>query len=321
MSLATRDDPLLLDASAQAALGHMGLRWVELVQRTPAEPKAAPEPQAGAVTPVAAPAQAPASAAPTSPASPTSPTSPAQTTARAPRAPLQPAPPAAPALPPVRDAITLQPLGERPAQPVSQNAWQDCRECQRGARRQQALAGWGPWQADAPQPAPRLWLVLDAPSRQDDQRPDALLADARGALLDQFLRTLGWTRQDVALTWAVQCFDGSGADSAPDASALAACQPWLAGRVAAHRPAALLALGRQAALALVGGQAPLRDLRQRQHAVSLPGQDQPLPVIASFALDFLLGNPVFKGPAWYDWCSAAALAEESGPRTSQDDGA
>jgi len=124
--------------------------------------------------------------------------------------------------------------------------------------------------------APADWLVVgDALDPADPQQQQ---------LLENMLRAIGVglvapTRERRAVYVA--------ADGAPVAAALAVVAP-----------RCVLALGRAAAAALLGADAPLGGLRGRVHGHA------GVPVVVTFAPAFLLRHPAEKAKAWADLCLA-----------------
>ena len=74
----------------------------------------------------------------------------------------------------------------------------------------------------------------------------------------------------------------------------------IAAAIEAVRPRCILALGRAAALALLGVDEPLGKLRERLH------QRDGIPVVVTFALPYLLRHAADKPRAWADLCRAVA---------------
>jgi DNA polymerase len=70
--------------------------------------------------------------------------------------------------------------------------------------------------------------------------------------------------------------------------------------IAAVRPRCILALGRAAAAALLGGDEPLGKLRERVH------ERAGIPLVVTFALPYLLRHSADKARAWADLCRAVA---------------
>ena len=134
------------------------------------------------------------------------------------------------------------------------------------------------------------WLVVG--------EPFAAAADAAGAaeqaqLLDNMLRAIGVARVGDQR-------EGRAAHLALDLLATAAD---VDAAIAAVQPRIILALGRAAALALLGVDEPLGRLRERVHARA------GVPVVVTFALPYLLRHAADKPRAWADLCRAvAALA-------------
>jgi hypothetical protein len=143
----------------------------------------------------------------------------------------------------------------------------------------------------APPPlASAEWLVVG--------EPFAAAADGAGAaeqaqLLDNMLRAIGVAR-------AVDRREGRAAHLALDLLATAAD---VDAAIAAVQPRIILALGRAAALALLGVDEPLGRLRERVY------ERAGIPVVVTFALPYLLRHAADKPRAWADLCRAvAALA-------------
>jgi len=143
--------------------------------------------------------------------------------------------------------------------------------------------------ADEPQRMPGLapadWLVVgDALDAADPQQQQ---------LLENMLRAIAVglvapTRERRAVYVAV---DAPAANGAPGNASLAAA-------LAVVEPRGVLALGRAAAAALLGADAPLGTVRGRVHAHA------GLPVVVTFSLAFLLRHPAEKAKAWADLCLA-----------------
>ena len=150
--------------------------------------------------------------------------------------------------------------------------------------------------ADEPQRMPGLapadWLVVgDALDAADPQQQQ---------LLENMLRAIAVglvapTRERRAVYVAVDAPPANGAPgNAPLAAALAVVEP-----------RGVLALGRAAAAALLGADAPLGTVRGRVHAHA------GLPVVVTFSLAFLLRHPAEKAKAWADLCLAVGALSAS----------
>ena len=98
---------------------------------------------------------------------------------------------------------------------------------------------------------------------------------------------------------------------APDAN-------WLLHEIARLQPHIIVALGRPAAAALLGGEQALGRMRGQAHHLAVPAHEADLqaalahiPVVASYPLDYLLRAPQAKANAWQDLCLAWSLTEKT----------
>lgn len=140
-----------------------------------------------------------------------------------------------------------------------------------------------------PQPGQPRWLVL-----VECAQADAPLAGEAGALLDAMLRAL--RLQHNPQVFIAPLLAAGSAGAAQDLPA-----------ALAHTGATLvLALGLPAARLVLGGQAPLGQLRARTH--SGPAG---VPVVVSYAPHHLLRAPQHKSAAWADLCRAQLLAQSA----------
>jgi len=133
------------------------------------------------------------------------------------------------------------------------------------------------------------WLVVGEPFDAVVAADPASAADQE-LLLDNMLRAIR-----VARTARVR--EGRACHFALDAAAPAR---GLDAAIAAVRPRVILALGRAAALALLGLDEPLGKLRERVH------ERAGIPVVVTFALPYLLRHAADKPRAWADLCRAVA---------------
>jgi DNA polymerase len=149
-------------------------------------------------------------------------------------------------------------------------------------------------QLAGPTSAPALanaeWLVVGEPFDAIGGAGD-LTAANQERLLDNMLRAIGVSR------------------AAPTREARACHLAVVEGRavdldaaIAEVAPRCILALGRVAAIALLGLDEPLGRLRERVHERS------GVPVVVSFALSYLLRHPSDKAKAWADLCRAVGAA-------------
>jgi DNA polymerase len=175
-----------------------------------------------------------------------------------------------------------------------------CRACALCAGRR-GVPGSGHRQAD--------WMVVGGAPEAADEAGGTPYAGRRGELLDNMLRPLGLARgaSDPArqpwLTHAVKCRPPD--DRAPEAAEVASCTPFLMREVELVRPRIVLALGRQAAQALLGRDEPLGRLRGQVH------RSAGVPVVVTHEPAFLLRQPQLKAEAWDDLCLALEAARSA----------
>jgi DNA polymerase len=250
-----------LDDRQRAMLAEMGVR-VWLPKSTPAV--AAPQPTVAA------------------PISKTAPNTPAPNT---------PAPKLVPM--PVVDIGALPDGIANMDWPALQSAVASCSGCGLCQGRQQAILGEGLQTAN--------WLVVgDAPG-EDEDKEGISFAGPAGQLLNNMLKALGLTREQVYLTHALKCRTPSGRNASQ--VEVSHCATYLARQVALVQPKVILAMGRTAALALLQSAEPLGKLRsevQSFHGV---------PVVVTYPPAYLLRNQADKAKAWADLCLAASLVQ------------
>ena len=137
-----------------------------------------------------------------------------------------------------------------------------------------------------PPPVSAEWLVVGEPFDAIGNDGDATAADQE-RLLDNMLHAIrvsraAPTRQARACHLAV--VEGRSLD--------------LDAAIAEVAPRCILALGRAAAIAILGLDEPVGRLRERVH------ERGGVPVVVTFALPYLLRHPADKAKAWADLCRA-----------------
>ena len=185
-----------------------------------------------------------------------------------------------------------------------------CKVCSLCQNRTQSVVGAG-----AQRPA--IMIVGEAPSEQED-RLNMPFAGRSGELLDKMLAAIGRQRdRDVYLTHVVKCRTPNSRNPQPDE--MAACLPFLLAEIATIQPQIILTMGRSAALALLGQDAPLETLREQQwsfdlttHQVSAAtpsatSAENAIPLIVTYHPAFLLSSPADKKRAWQDLQKARDL--------------
>lgn len=185
----------------------------------------------------------------------------------------RPAPPGAPAPSPAAGKT----LAEIEAEALA------CDRCPRGPGQGRPLFGTGNAKA-------ALLIVGEAPSAEDEAAGTPFSGEA-GQLLARMLKAIGLGLDEAYLTFVVKC---RGPEATPPAERLAACLPTLRRQIDAVRPQVICAMGQVAAQALLQSSQPLVRLRGRFHDC------HGIPLMPTFAPDFLLHNPDMKKAAWID---------------------
>jgi DNA polymerase len=176
-----------------------------------------------------------------------------------------------------------------------QSAVAACTGCGLSQSRQQAILGEGLASAD--------WMIVgDAPGEEEDKEARSF-AGAAGQLLDNMLKALSLTREQVYLTHALKCRTPVGRNASQ--VEVSHCATYLARQVELVQPKVILAMGRTAALALLQSAEPLGKLRSQVQ--SFKG----VPVVVTYPPAYLLRNQADKAKAWADLCVAASLVQST----------
>ena len=176
-----------------------------------------------------------------------------------------------------------------------QAAVASCTGCGLSQSRQQAILGEGLASAD--------WMIVgDAPGEEEDKAAQSFAGPA-GQLLDNMLKALSLTREQVYLTHALKCRTPVGRNASQ--VEVSHCATYLARQVELVQPKVILAMGRTAALALLQSAEPLGKLRSQVQ--SFKG----VPVVVTYPPAYLLRNQADKAKAWADLCVAASLVKST----------
>ncbi|MFL9925078.1 uracil-DNA glycosylase [Herbaspirillum lusitanum] len=147
------------------------------------------------------------------------------------------------------------------------------------------------------------WLFIgEGPGRNEDQQGEPFVGPA-GKLLDNMLLAMGLKRGDNAyIANIVKCrpTDDNGKDRPPTPQEIASCMPYLQRQIALIQPTVLVALGKTAALSLLGldPATPVSKLRGTVHRY------QDLPLVVTYHPAYLLRQLGDKGKTWADLCLA-----------------
>lgn len=147
------------------------------------------------------------------------------------------------------------------------------------------------------------WLFIgEGPGRNEDIQGEPFVGPA-GKLLDNILLAMGLKRGENAyIANIVKCrpTDGAGRDRPPTADEVAACLPYLQRQIELIQPTILVALGKTAALSLLGldPATPVSKLRGAVYRYA----DRPL--VVTYHPAYLLRQLADKGKVWSDLCLA-----------------
>jgi DNA polymerase len=144
-------------------------------------------------------------------------------------------------------------------------------------------------------PDAELMFVGEGPGADED-RQGLPFVGAAGELLTKIIQAIERTREEVYIANVVKCRPPGNRDPQPDE--VAACRGYLDKQIALVRPRILVALGRVAALTLlgndVGSDAPIGRMRGQWFQV------QGIPTMVTYHPAALLRNPALKRPTWED---------------------
>ena len=173
-----------------------------------------------------------------------------------------------------------------------------CNACGLCKEREQIVLGQGVMQ-------PAIMVIGEGPGDQED-RQGLPFVGTTGVLLDNMLSSIGSSRQsDVYMANVVKCRPPSNRNPRP--AEIAACRPFLLRQIELVRPFSILAVGRFAAQTLVGGEAPVEEMRDKPFTISPAGLK--IPVVVSYHPGHLLHHPSDKAAAWRDLQRARLLSK------------
>jgi uracil-DNA glycosylase len=175
----------------------------------------------------------------------------------------------------------------------------DCQRCKLHATRTKLVFGNGAEDA-------ALMFVGEAPGADEDRVGEPFVGKA-GELLDKMIEAMGWTRSTVFVANVLKSRPPGNRNPAPDE--VAACLPFLWAQIDAIRPRIIVALGRPAANALLGRDAPISALRGRFH------EHRGQRVLPTFHPAYLLREPERKRDVWNDLKLVIAELDRLGIRS------
>jgi DNA polymerase len=221
----------------------------------------------------------------------------------APTEPMAPAPTPAPvAEAPVTFTVPTHEPTAPPATEVAHMNWAELREAVAGCvkcglcrNRHNTVFGVGDEKAK--------WLFIgEGPGRNEDLQGEPFVGPA-GKLLDNMLIAMGLRRgENTFIANIVKCrpTDPNGRDRPPSPDEAAACMPYLERQIALIQPTVIVALGKTAALSLLGldPATPVSKLRGTVH------QYAGRPLVVTYHPAYLLRSLTDKKKAWADLCLA-----------------
>ncbi|WP_323016801.1 uracil-DNA glycosylase [Castellaniella sp.] len=198
-----------------------------------------------------------------------------------------PAPDTVPLVAPVVDDADMAALAE---------VIRGCQQCARHQQRLRAVPGSG--QAERPY----YLIVAEQPGIDDEVAGQPFQGDS-GRLLTAMLAAVRLPHADARYgTYVVKCRAPGGHE--PDPAEVAACIPYLRREIALVQPHWILALGRVAAQAVLGGSADLDALRGMAHRYQ-PDSGPAIPVWVTHQPASLLVRSSLKAEAWRDLAGLA----------------
>ncbi|MGB6243133.1 MAG: uracil-DNA glycosylase, partial [Castellaniella sp.] len=183
---------------------------------------------------------------------------------------------------------------------------QACQQCARHEQRLRAVPGAGRTER------PYYLIVAEQPGIDDEVAGQPFQGDS-GRLLAAMLTAARLPNADERYgTYVMKCRAPGGHE--PDPAEIAACRPYLHREIDLLRPRWILALGRVAAQAVLGGSADLEALRGASHPYQ-PANGPAIPVWVTHQPASLLVRSALKAEAWRDLVGLAqavrAAAEKS----------
>ena len=160
-----------------------------------------------------------------------------------------------------------------------------CTACGLHAHRKQAVFGTGAEDA--------AWMFVgEGPGADEDEQGEPFVGQS-GKLLDSMLAAIGCKRgREVYIANVVKCRPPG--NRTPTPAEANACAPYLDRQIEWVAPKVIVALGKSAAMRLLGTEASLASLRGRVHRY------KDIPVVVTYHPSYLLRTLPEKAKAWED---------------------
>jgi len=163
-------------------------------------------------------------------------------------------------------------------------AIKDCTKCRLSEGRNKFVYGVGNVDAD-------LLFIGEGPGAEEDRLGEPFVGRA-GKLLDQILKAIDLTRDEVYIANMVKSRPPGNRDPQPDE--MATCRPYLMEQIRLIRPKLICGLGRIAGQALLNTTTPLGKLRNQFHDFN------GIPLLVTYHPAALLRFPAYKKDTWED---------------------
>ena len=161
-----------------------------------------------------------------------------------------------------------------------------CTACELHKTRTQAVCGVGQLSAD-------ILVVGEAPGADEDKQGEPFVGRA-GQLLNEMLRAIGHSREQVFIANILKCRPPQNRDPRPEE--VRQCLPFLQAQIELIKPRLIVVVGRIAAHNLLGVDTPIGKLRGRVHYFGEAG----IPVVVTYHPAYLLRSPGQKSKSWQD---------------------
>lgn len=178
-----------------------------------------------------------------------------------------------------------------------------CTLCSLHTTRTQTVFGVGSQTAD--------WLFIgEAPGADEDRQGEPFVGRA-GQLLNNMLRAIGLSREQVYIANILKCRPPKNRDPRPEEAR--ACEPYLKRQIDLLHPKIIIALGRIAAQNLLNTDTPIGQMRGKRYVYA----DTNIPLLVTYHPAYLLRSPAEKRKAWEDLLLARKLVDESNANVVQ----
>jgi DNA polymerase len=167
----------------------------------------------------------------------------------------------------------------------------DCGKCRLAHKRTHVVFGEG-------NPDARLMFIGEAPGREEDLQARPFVGEA-GMLLTRLIQKMGFKREDVYIANIVKCRPPMNRD--PEKDEIEQCRGFLEKQIDIIKPDIIMALGRIAALTLIGNE-KLKITMIRGRIFDYRG----IPLVPTFHPAYLIRNPKDK---WLTWNDAQKVLE------------